>query len=103
MTIRNKNEIIVKPTIRYIFVINSGNELEKMRLIVKYTMWPPSSNGIGNKFNIEILSEKIMNIFKMPEKLFKLNLSAFFTMPMGPAKSLAILFFLNDCSKELNN
>ena len=65
MTTRNKKEIIVKPTIRYIFVTNSGNESEKIRLIMKYTIWPPSSNGTGIKLNIPTKSEITINNSKI--------------------------------------
>ena len=61
MTTRNKKEIIVKPTIRYIFVTNTGNESEKIRLIIKYTMWPPSSNGTGIRLNIPTKSDITIN------------------------------------------
>ena len=101
VTIKKRKEIIAKPITIYNRVIILGNDSEKILLIVKYTMWPPSSKGIGNKFKIDILNENKINILKTPENLSSISLSAFFTIPIGPASSLERVSFLKEFLIEL--
>ena len=68
--------------------------MENILLIVKYKIWPPSSKGIGNKLNKEIIREKAIKILIKPFKVSNLKLWAFLTIPIGPAKSFVIVLLL---------
>ena len=63
----------------------SGSEFEKILLIIKYIIWPPSKSGIGNKLNNPTNKEITINKNRTPLTWSSIIWSAFLTIPIGPA------------------